>query len=59
MMLRHIGWSEADILIQSIESSSQYRYVTYDFERLMKKATLYSGFAKEMIKECEFTTSKF
>ena len=53
MMLRHIGWSEAaDILIQSIESTIKDRYVTYDFERLMKKATLVScsGFAKEMIK---------
>ena len=53
MMLRHIGWSEAaDILIQSIESTIKEKYVTYDFERLMKKATLVScsGFAKEMIK---------
>ncbi len=53
MMLRHIGWSEAaDILIQSIESTIKDKYVTYDFERLMKKATLVScsGFAKEMIK---------
>ena len=53
MMLRHIGWLDAaNILIQSIESTIQDKYVTYDFERLMKKATLVScsGFAKEMIK---------
>jgi isocitrate dehydrogenase len=41
MMLRHLGWREAaDLVIQGIEGAISEKKVTYDFERLMKGATL-------------------
>jgi isocitrate dehydrogenase len=41
MMLRHMGWREAaDLVIQGIEGAISEKKVTYDFERLMKGATL-------------------
>lgn len=41
MMLRHLGWKEAaDLIIRGIEGAIVNRTVTYDFERLMDKATL-------------------
>ena len=41
MMLRHIGWSEAaDLIVKGMEGAISAGTVTYDFERLMDKATL-------------------
>jgi len=41
LMLRHLGWREAaDLVIQGIEGAISEKKVTYDFERLMKGATL-------------------
>ena len=43
MMLRHIGWSEAaDLIVKGMEGAISAGTVTYDFERLMKDATLLS-----------------
>ena len=41
MMLRDMGWSEAaDLIIKGISGAIAAKTVTYDFERLMKGATL-------------------
>jgi isocitrate dehydrogenase len=41
MMLRHLGWREAaDLIIRGMEGAISRGTVTYDFERLMKGATL-------------------
>ncbi|MEX2489247.1 MAG: isocitrate/isopropylmalate family dehydrogenase, partial [Pseudomonadales bacterium] len=41
MMLRHIGWYEAaDLVLKGMEGAIEEGKVTYDFERLMEKATL-------------------
>lgn len=41
MMLRHIGWVEAaDLVVKGMEGAIEAKTVTYDFERLMKGATL-------------------
>ena len=41
MMLEHMGWSEAAILIErALEMAIYNKRVTYDFERLMEGATL-------------------
>ncbi len=41
MMLRHMGWNEAaDLIITGMNGAIQAKTVTYDFERLMKGATL-------------------
>ncbi len=53
MMLRYIGWNEAaDLIEKGVGKSIQKKRVTYDFERLMKKATLLkcSEFGSEIIK---------
>lgn len=53
MMLEHLGWDQAAGLIyKGLEASIGKKRVTYDFERLMKGATLLkcSEFAKEMVK---------
>ena len=43
MMLRHMGWREAaDLIIAGMEGAISQKTVTYDFERLMKGATLLS-----------------
>ena len=52
MMLRHLGWREAaDLVIKGIEGAIAEKKVTYDFERLMKGATLLkcSEFGEAMI----------
>ena len=52
MMLRHMGWTEAaDLIIQAMGRAILNKRVTYDFERLMKGATLLScsAFGDEMI----------
>ncbi|MBD3645973.1 MAG: NADP-dependent isocitrate dehydrogenase, partial [Pseudomonadales bacterium] len=41
MMLRHIGWVEAaDLVLKGMQGAIEAGTVTYDFERLMDKATL-------------------
>lgn len=43
MMLRDMGWTEAaDLIINGIQGAIAQKTVTYDFERLMPKATLLS-----------------
>lgn len=43
MMLRDMGWTEAaDLIINGIQGAIAQKTVTYDFERLMQKATLLS-----------------
>jgi isocitrate dehydrogenase len=43
MMLRHLGWNEAaDKIILGMSGAILAKKVTYDFERLMKNATLLS-----------------
>ena len=43
MMLRHLGWREAaDLIVAGMEGAILKKTVTYDFERLMKGATLLS-----------------
>jgi isocitrate dehydrogenase len=43
MMLRHMGWVEAaDLIVKGVEDAIAAKTVTYDFERLMKGATLVS-----------------
>lgn len=52
MMLTHLGWKEAAALIvRGIEKAIAAKTVTYDFERLMKDATLVSskGFGEAII----------
>lgn len=46
MMLRHLGWNEAaNLIIKGMEGAIEAKTVTYDFERLMDKATLLSSSA--------------
>ena len=41
MMLRYLGWTEAaDKIIAAVDKTIAAKTVTYDFERLMEKATL-------------------
>ena len=41
MMLEYMGWQEAaDLIVKGIEKSIDQGRVTYDFERIMKNATL-------------------
>ena len=41
MMLRYLGWNEAaDIIVKSMNKTISQKKVTYDFARLMEKATL-------------------
>ena len=52
MMLRHIGWTEsADLIVKGMEGAISSKKVTYDFERLMKDATLLScsGFGRAIV----------
>ncbi|MEL6866215.1 MAG: NADP-dependent isocitrate dehydrogenase [Bacteroidota bacterium] len=52
MMFRYMGWNEAaDKIIKGVGSSIRKKRVTYDFERLMNKATLLkcSEFGDEII----------
>lgn len=52
MMFRYIGWKEAaDLIIRGLSEAIRRRKVTYDFHRLMDKATLLkcSEFADEII----------
>ncbi len=52
MMLEHLGWQEAaDLIVASIDKTISQKKVTYDFERLMERATLVScsGFADALI----------
>ncbi len=52
MMLRYMGWREAaDLIVSSLKKTISQKRVTYDFERLMEKATLLktSEFAKAMV----------
>lgn len=56
MMLRHIGWHEAaDLILKGISGAIKDKTVTYDFERLMKGATLVScsQFGDAIIKNME------
>ncbi len=51
-MLRYMGWTEAaDLMIQGIEGAIGAKTVTYDFARLMDRATLLkcSAFADAII----------
>ncbi len=52
MMFRYLGWDEAaDLIISSLEKTIGQKRVTYDFERLMKGATLLktSEFGRAMV----------
>ncbi|MEM9822391.1 MAG: NADP-dependent isocitrate dehydrogenase [Bacteroidota bacterium] len=52
MMFRYMGWTEAaDLIIKGVGRSIRKKKVTYDFERLMNKATLLkcSEFGTEII----------
>ena len=52
MMFRYLGWDEAaDLIISSLEKTIGQKRVTYDFERLMKGATLLktSEFGQAMV----------
>jgi len=52
MMLRHMGWVEAaDLIVKSMEQTITDKVVTYDFARLMDRATQVScsGFGDAMI----------
>ena len=43
MMLRHMGWNDAaDLVVKGMEGAISAKTVTYDFERLMREATLLS-----------------
>jgi len=56
MMLGYLGWREAADLIQKgLERSIASRKVTYDFHRLMERATLLkcSEFGSEIIRNME------
>jgi len=53
MMFRYMGWNEAaDLIIKGVGKAIRSKRVTYDFERLMNKATLLkcSQFGSEIIK---------
>jgi isocitrate dehydrogenase len=53
MMLRHMGWTEAaDLIVASMSKSILSKQVTYDFARLMERATQVScsGFGEVMIR---------
>ncbi len=53
MMFRYMGWNEAaDLITKGVGKAIRKKKVTYDFERLMKKATLLkcSEFGDEIIK---------
>jgi isocitrate dehydrogenase len=53
MLLRHIGWDEAAVLVvKGVESAICDKIVTYDFARLMDGATetSCSGFAEAVVK---------
>ena len=53
MLLRHLGWTEAaDLIIKGTEKAISDKTVTYDFARLMDKATEVScsGFADIVVK---------
>jgi len=40
MMLDHLGWQKAaDLIVKGLETTIQNKTVTYDFERLMERAT--------------------
>ncbi|MFO0674363.1 MAG: NADP-dependent isocitrate dehydrogenase [Polyangiaceae bacterium] len=39
MMLRHMGWAEADLVIKGVDGAIASKKVTYDFARLMEGAT--------------------
>ncbi len=52
MMFRYIGWNEAaDLIVKGVGRAIRKKRVTYDFERLMKNATLLkcSEFGDEII----------
>ncbi len=52
MMLEYLGWNEAaQMIVKALEKTIAQKTVTYDFERLMDKATLLScsGFGKAII----------
>ncbi len=56
MMLRHLGWSEAaDLILKGVAGAIKEKTVTYDFERLLKGATLVStsGFGQAVIRNME------
>ncbi len=38
MMLRHMQWFEADLIVKGMEGAIAAKTVTYDFERLMDGA---------------------
>ncbi|MFT5168467.1 MAG: isocitrate dehydrogenase [Saprospiraceae bacterium] len=53
MMFRYMGWNEAaDLIIKGVSGGIRKKRVTYDFERLMTKATILkcSEFGDEIIK---------
>ena len=52
MMLEHLGWNKAkDLIHNGLTNSIESARVTYDFERLMKNATLLScsDFGREIV----------
>ena len=54
LMFEHLGWTEVtDLIYQSLGEAIEQKTVTYDFERLMKGATLVkcSEFADKMIEK--------
>lgn len=56
MMLTHLGWSEAaELIIRAVETAIAAKTVTYDFERLMKGATLLSSsqFGEAIVKNMQ------
>ena len=56
MMLRDMGWTEAaDLIISGIQGAIAQKTVTYDFERLMSKASLLSTseFGEAVIKHMD------
>ena len=53
MMLRHIGWNEAaDLIIKSMQTTIESKYVTYDFARMMDNAheVSCSGFGEILVR---------
>lgn len=53
MMLTHLGWKEAaQLIIEGVEKAIAAKTVTYDFERMLKDATLVScsGFGEAVIR---------
>lgn len=53
MMFRYLGWREAaDLIVSGISRAIKNKTVTYDFHRLMDKATMLkcSGFGDEIIR---------